>query len=86
MIGEIGKGSIRRGLGLCGDRQQLLGLWVAARREPRRFFQHYVRVCAADAQRRDSGAPGRSVGSGQSVSWLLTKNGLSFNSMCGFRF
>ena len=59
VIGEIGKGALRRSLGLCRDRQQLPGLGLARLgRQRRRFFQHHVRVRAADAQRRHAGAPG----------------------------
>ena len=63
VIGEIGKGAVTRSLGLCRDRQQLPGLWISRLCQQRRcFFQHDVRIGAADAQRRHTCAPGRTVG------------------------
>ena len=63
VIGEIFESVIRRSLGLCRDRQQLPGLCRSRLcLQRRRFFQHHVRVCSANTQRRHSSATRRSVG------------------------
>ena len=69
--GEIREGLIGGGCGFCGDGENLIRLWLARERGWRRFFQHNVRVGAADAERSDAGAA-RLAAEGQSASLLFT--------------